>query len=170
MNTKKIVSLALFTALALILSLVESALPPLAPIPGIKLGLANIITLIVLLNYTARDAFLVLLVRVLLSSLFTGQAIYFLYSLSGALLCFASMWLVNKLLQNHFVFLTSMVGSIFHNTGQVLMAILLTKTFGVAAYLPILLVSGVLTGLFTGLCAYYSQKYLRPIFSNNIKK
>ncbi len=167
MNTKKIVSLALFTALALILSLVESTLPPLAPIPGIKLGLANIITLIVLLNYTARDAFLVLLVRVILSSLFTGQAVYFLYSLSGALLCYIAMWLVNKLLQKHFVFLTSMIGSLFHNTGQVLMAILLTKTLGVVAYLPILLVSGILTGLFTGLCAYYSQKYLSSLFVDN---
>lgn len=167
MKTKKIVSLALFTALALILSLIESAFPPLAPIPGIKLGLANIITLVVLLNYTGRDAFLVLLVRVILSSLFTGQAVYFLYSLSGALLCFAAMWLVNKLLQKHFVFLTSIVGSIFHNTGQVLMAILLTKTLGIAAYLPILLVSGILTGLFTGLCAFYSQKYLSSFFVDN---
>lgn len=170
MNTKKIVTLALFTALALILSLVESALPPLAPVPGIKLGLANIITLIVLLNYTPRDAFLVLLVRVLLSSLFTGQVIYLLYSLAGALLCFLAMWIVNRLLQKHFIFLTSITGSCFHNIGQILMAIFLTGTPGVAAYLPILLISGIVTGLFTGLCAHYTQRYLAPIRNQNLKK
>lgn len=169
MKTKKLVSLALFTALALILSLVESVFPPLAPIPGIKLGLANIITLMILLNGTPADAFLALLVRVLLSSFFTGQAIYLLYSLSGALLCFLAMWLVNRLLQKHFIFLTSVVGSCFHNIGQVLMAIILTRTMGVISYLPILLISGILTGLFTGLCAFYSQRYLAPIFFKNFK-
>lgn len=169
MKTKKIVSLALFTALALILSLVESAFPPLAPIPGIKLGLANIITLIILLNYTPADAFLALLVRVLLSSFFAGQAMYLLYSLAGALLCFLAMWLVNLLLQKHFIFLTSIVGSCFHNIGQVLMAIVLTRTVGVVSYLPILLISGILTGLFTGLCAFYSQRYLATIFNKTLK-
>lgn len=170
MKAKKIVSLALFTALALILSLVESAFPPLAPIPGIKLGLANIVTLIILLNHTPGDAFLVLLVRVLLSSLFTGQVMYLLYSLAGAILCFLSMWLVNKLLQKHFVFLTSIVGSCFHNIGQVLMAIIITGTMGVISYLPILLVSGIMTGLFTGLCAHYAGRYLAPIWNKNLKK
>ncbi len=169
MKTKKIVSLALFTALALILSLIESAFPPLAPIPGIKLGLANIITLIILLNYTPADAFLVLLVRVLLSSFFAGQAIYLLYSLAGALLCFLAMWFVNRLLQKHFIFLTSIIGSCFHNIGQILMAVLLTRTIGVTAYLPILLISGILTGLFTGLCAFYAQRYLAPHFLKNIQ-
>ncbi len=162
MKTKKLVSLALFTALALILSLVESMLPPLAPIPGIKLGLANIITLIILLNFTPSDAFLTLLVRVLLSSFFAGQAIYLLYSLAGAFFCFLSMWFVNRLLQKHFIFLTSMVGSCFHNIGQILMALLLTRTVGVLSYLPVLLVSGMITGLFTGLCTYYAQRYLSP--------
>lgn len=169
MKTKKMVTLALFVALALILSLAESAFPPLAPIPGIKLGLANIITLIILLNYTPADAFLALLVRVLLSALFAGQILYLLYSLAGALFCFFAMWFVNALLQKHFIFLTSIAGSIFHNIGQILMALLLTRTPGVLSYFPVLFVSGVLTGLFTGLCAFYSQRCLAPLLFRNQK-
>lgn len=167
MKTKKLVSLALFTALALILSLLESAFPPLAPIPGIKLGLANIITLILLLNFKPAETFCVLLARILLSAAFAGQAMSLLYSLAGGILCFGSMWFVNKLLKKHYIFLTSVVGSCFHNIGQILIAILLTKTLGVIAYLPVLLVSGILTGLFTGLCAFYSQRYLKPLISKN---
>ncbi|MBQ7955450.1 MAG: Gx transporter family protein [Lachnospiraceae bacterium] len=169
MKTKKIVSLALFTALALILSLIESAFPPLAPIPGIKLGLANIITLIILLNYTPADAFLALLVRIILTSFFAGQAMYLLYSMAGGLLCFLAMWSVHRLLKGHFVFLTSMMGGCFHNIGQVLMAFILTRTAGVLSYLPILLISGILTGLFTGLCAFYSQRYLAILFRSENK-
>ena len=167
MKTKKLVSLALFTALALILSLVEGTLPPLAPIPGIKLGLANIITLILLLNYTPADTFFVLLARILLSAMFAGQAMSLLYSLTGGLFCFVSMWVVNKLLKQHYIFLTSIIGSCFHNIGQIVIASLLTESLSVIAYLPILLVSGILTGLFTGLCAFYSQRCLKSLLSKN---
>ena len=84
--TKKLTTLSLLSAIALALYAVESALPPIVPIPGIKLGLANIITLVVLWKYSAKDAFFVLLVRILLATLFFGQAISLLYSLSGGLL------------------------------------------------------------------------------------
>ena len=85
--TKKLTTLSLLSAIALALYAVESALPPIVPIPGIKLGLANIITLVVLWKYYAKDAFFVLLVRILLAPLFFGQAISLLYSLAGGLLC-----------------------------------------------------------------------------------
>lgn len=163
MKTQKITTLSLLTAMALILSLVESALPPLAPIPGIKLGLANIITLIALLNFTPADTFVVLLVRILLSSFFAGQAMSLIYSLTGGILCFIAMLIVNRILHGHYVFLTSITGGIFHNLGQLLAAWMITRVAGVLTYLPILLISGILTGLFTGLCAFYSQKYLAPV-------
>ena len=79
--TKKLTTLSLLSAIALALYAVESALPPIVPIPGIKLGLANIITLVVLWKYSAKDAFFVLLVRILLATLFFGQVISLLYSL-----------------------------------------------------------------------------------------
>lgn len=162
MKIQKLTILALFTSLALIIFTIESAIPNLIPIPGIKLGLANIITLVVLCNYSAKDTFLVLIMRILLSAFFFGQAISLMYSLTGGFLCFISMLWMHKLLQGHFLFLTSIAGAIFHNLGQLAIAYLITKVPGVLAYLPFLLLSAVLTGLFTGLCAHFTQRYLMP--------
>lgn len=160
MRTKKLTTLAMFTTLALIIFTIESAIPPLVPIPGIKLGLANIITLVLLHNYSAKDTLLVILMRILLASFFFGQAVSLLYSLAGGLACFVAMVLTHRLLQGHFLFLTSMVGALFHNIGQLTVAYLITAVPGVLVYLPFLLLSGLITGLFTGLCAHFIQKYL----------
>ena len=159
-NTKKLTSLSLLAAIALALYAVESALPPIVPIPGIKLGLANIITLIVLWKYSAKDAFSVLLVRILLASMFFGQAISLLYSLSGGILCLLTMMLVKRLLHGHYLFLASMTGAVFHNLGQISIAFLLTSVPAVLVYLPFLLLSGLVTGLFIGLCARFTLRFL----------
>lgn len=162
MNIKKLTTLALFTALAMIIFSVESAIPPLLPIPGIKLGLANIITLVLLKNYSPKETLLVLLMRILLSSFLFGQAMSLMYSLAGGLMCFAAMLALNTLLKGHYIYLTGIVGGIFHNLGQIAVAFLITRTGAVIAYLPFLMISGILTGLFTGLCAHFLQKYLMP--------
>ena len=91
-TTRKLTTLSLLAAIALALYAVESALPPIVPIPGIKLGLSNIITLVVLWKYSAKDAFFVLLVRILLATMFFGQAMSLLYSLSGGILCLFVAW------------------------------------------------------------------------------
>ncbi len=160
MHTRNLSILALFSALALIISGLESALPPLVPLPGIRLGLANIVTLVLLYRYTAKDALLVLTVRILLSSLLFGQAVSLLYSLAGGLLSLLVMNGGNKLLNRHYLGLTSILGGISHNIGQITVALLLTQVPGVLAYLPFLMLSGILTGLFTGLCAHFMLKFL----------
>ena len=160
MNTKNLTTLSLLATIALALYAVESALPPIVPIPGIKLGLANIITLVVLWKYSGKDAFFVLFVRILLATLFFGQAISLLYSLSGGLLCLLSMLLVKQLLHGHYLFLASMTGAIFHNLGQIAIAFLLTSVPAVLVYLPFLLLSGLVTGLFIGLCAQFTLRFL----------
>lgn len=168
MNTSprnRLAVLALLTTLSLAVYAIESAIPPLVPIPGIKLGLANIITLVILSNGSGKDALLVLFVRILLSSLCFGQAVSLLYSLAGGLLCFLAMWLANRALQGHCLFLTSIFGAIFHNLGQIGIALLLTQTPGVLAYLPFLAISGIVTGLFTGLCAGFLNRRLKPLTS-----
>lgn len=161
MSTRKLTTLAVYTTIALVIFTVESAIPPLVPIPGIKLGLANIITLVILQIYSPKDAFFVLITRILLSPLLFGQAMSLLYSITGGIFCFTAMVLVQKQLQKHFLLLTGIVGAIFHNLGQLLVAYLLTAVPGVLTYLPFLLLSGILTGLFTGLCAHFSLKYLK---------
>ena len=90
-NIKKLTLLAVYTTIALTIFTAESFLPPLAPLPGIKLGLSNIVTLWLLMHTKARDALLVLLMRILLASFFAGQMVSLLYSLAGGLLCFA-LW------------------------------------------------------------------------------
>ena len=163
MHTRKLTILALFATLALVVYSVESLLPPVAPLPGIKLGLSNIVTLLVLHLYNAKDAALVLLARILLSALLFGQALSLLYSLCGGLLCFIVMALASGLLHRRFPELTSILGGIFHNIGQILVALLITAVPGVLVYLPYLLISGIVTGLFTGLCARFALHYLRRL-------
>lgn len=159
MQIRKLTTLALYTTLALIIYSVESLIPPLVPIPGIKLGLSNIITLVVLTKYSPKDTLFLLTARILLSTFLFGQAMSLLYSLAGGLLSFVAMVPVQHLLQKHFIYLTAIVGALFHNIGQLLVAFLLTSVPGVLTYLPFLIVSAVLTGLFTGLCAHFTLKH-----------
>ncbi len=162
MSIRKLTTLAMFTTLALIIYSIESAIPPLVPIPGIKLGLANIITLVILKLYSPKDTFMVFITRILLSTVLFGQAVSLLYSLMGGICCFLAMVLINRMLQQHFIFLTSIIGALAHNMGQLLVAYLLTAVPGVLIYAPFLLLSGILTGLFTGFCAHFTLKYLLP--------
>lgn len=162
MSLRKLTTLALYTTLSLAVYAIESTIPPLVPLPGIKLGLANIITLILLRHYTARDAFLVLIARLLLSTLLFGHVLSLLYSLTGGIFSFAIMYISNRLLQKKLPFLTGALGGLSHNLGQLLIAFAVTATAGVFAYLPYLAISGILTGLFTGLCAYFTERYLLP--------
>ena len=159
MSLKKLTLLSLFTTISLAVYAIESAVPPLVPIPGIKLGLANIVTLVLLRRFRAGDALLVLCCRILLSALLFGQALSLLYSLAGGLASLLVMWLVMKLLRKQWIFLTGAMGGLTHNTGQLLTAWMITATDGVFAYLPFLVLSGVITGLFTGLCARFLDKY-----------
>ena len=160
---RRLTTLALLTAAALMIYGLESLIPPLGPVPGIKLGLANVVTLTVIKRYGIRDAFLVLLARILLSGFFFGSLMSMSYSLCGGMLCLLTIWLINLLLMGHFLFLTSCMGAIAHNLAQLCVAYFITKTAGVFAYLPFLMISGVVTGLFTGMCAHFTLCHLpRP--------
>lgn len=162
MKLKRLTALALYVTLSLAVYAVESAIPPLIPIPGIKLGLSNIITLILLHHYSLRETALVLTARILLSTLLFGQFMSFFYSLSGGFLSLLAMFLICRLLHTKKVFLTGAVGGLTHNLGQLLTAYALTATPGVLSYLPFLVLSGILTGLFTGFAASFTDKYLLP--------
>lgn len=160
MSVKKITVLALFTTISLALYGAESALPPLVPIPGVKLGLANIITLILLRHASVRDALWVLAARILLASLLFGNGLSLLYSLLGGLCSLLCMAFCTKLLQKKMTFLTGAVGGLTHNIGQLFTAFLVTLSPAAAAYLPFLILSGILTGLFTGLCGEFAGRHL----------
>lgn len=160
MSVKKLTTLSLFTTISLAVYAIESAIPPLVPLPGIKLGLANIVTLVLLRRFSAKDALLVLTCRIFLSALLFGQALSLLYSLLGGLASLFVMALVMKILQKKWLFLAGATGGLAHNIGQILTAWAITATEGVFAYLPFLILSGVITGLFTGFCASFLDRYL----------
>lgn len=162
MPVKKLTLLALYTTIALAIYAVESLIPPLVPIPGIKLGLANIITLFVLSKHTAKDAFCVLFARILIAGFLFGQVLSILYSLAGGLLCLLVMVLIQQLLQKHFLPITSIFGALAHNAGQLLVAIIIVKSISPLAYLPFFILSAIITGLFTGICALFADKAISP--------
>jgi heptaprenyl diphosphate synthase len=164
MSAARLTHLALYTVLAMALYGAESLLPPLFPIPGIKLGLSNLVTLIVLRRWGGKDAFLVLLARILLSSLVLGQMMGFFYSLIGGMFSFCTMVIVSKLLRGHFIILISITGAIAHNIGQILTAVLITLSPAVLAYLPYLIISGIVTGCFIGLLAGLLSRYRLEVF------
>lgn len=160
METKKLTSLALYATLSLAIYAAESALSPLIPLPGFKLGLANIVTLLLLRRYSPKEAALTLTVRILLCALLFGQFLSLLYSLSGGFLSLLVMCLTDRALQKKLPLLTGAMGGLAHNGGQLLTALAVTATPGVLAYLPLLLPAGILTGTFTGLCAWLVHRYL----------
>ncbi|MBQ9413396.1 MAG: Gx transporter family protein [Oscillospiraceae bacterium] len=155
MDTKRLTKLALLTAVSLILFTVEAQLPAPVPIPGVKLGLANIITVYAMFAYGPRDTLIILLIRVFLGSVFAGAMVTLLYSLGGGLLCFVLMLLLRRLVTEKQLWVCSVLGAAAHNLGQTVVAFALFRSWAVAAYLPLLLLSGMIAGAFTGLCAQF---------------
>lgn len=158
MNTKKLTRLALLTALALIIFIVELQFPDIIPIPGVKLGLANIITVYGVYKYSAKEVAMIVVSRVVLGSFFSGNISAMMYSMSGAIMCLAGMLLIKRIVPINFIWLSSILGAILHNTGQMVTALLVTKTIAVASLYPFLIVSGCIAGAFTGMCAQFLIK------------
>lgn len=150
---KKLSQMALLTAVALALHVIEAAIPSPVPIPGVKLGLANIITVCAVFSFGPGAAAMILIARILLGSLFAGQIMSLLYSLAGGLLCLLVMILLRRIVSPRQVWVCSVVGAVAHNLGQILVAMLVTGTPSIIVYLPVLLLSGIAAGLFTGLAA-----------------
>ena len=161
MKLKKTLYLALLTAVSLILFVLENQIPAPVPVPGVKLGLGNVIVVCVLFLYGRREALAVLLVKVLLSAILTGNLGALAYSLTGGLLSLGAMCLLKGLLNEKQLWAASVIGAMFHNLGQLLAAMFIAGTPGLIAYLPVLLLSGMVTGLFTGLAAQAVVRRLR---------
>lgn len=155
MQTHRLVRGALLTAVALTIFMVEAQIPAPVPIPGIKLGLANIVTLYALFVLGPWDALGILLARILLGSLFAGNMMVLLYSLAGGLLCWAISCGLKKIMTLRQIWLCSIFGAIAHNLGQMSVAVAITRTPGLLVYLPALMLSGVIAGAFTGWAAQF---------------
>ena len=150
MKTKKVAMLGLTIALAMIMSYIEALVPLSFAVPGIKMGLANIVIIFVLYKIGTKEAILVSLIRVILVSLLFSNVMAMAYSIAGATLSLSVMWLLKKTDKFSFVGV-SIAGGIMHNVGQIIMAVILLGTEQIALYLPVLMITGTATGVVIGI-------------------
>ena len=150
MKTKKVAMLGLCIALAMIMSYIEVLVPLSFAVPGIKMGLANIVIIFVLYKIGTKEAILVSLIRVILVSLLFSNVMAMAYSIAGAVLSLSVMWLLKKTDRFSFVGV-SIAGGIMHNVGQIIMAVILLGTEQIALYLPVLIITGTVTGVVIGI-------------------
>ena len=160
-KTRKLTLMALLTAIALTIFVIENQIPAPVPIPGVKRGLANIITLIAMKLLGKKEAGAVLLVRILMGAMFAGSPSTLLFSAAGGLLAYLVMCLTVDLFGENQLWIVSALAGLAHNAGQLLACVLVVKTPGVFAYAPVLAASGVITGIFTGLAAQALLKALK---------
>ena len=162
-RTKRLTLLAVLTAAALCVFVLEAQLPPLTPVPGIKLGLANIFTLFALCVLDAKSALALLLVRVVLGSLVTGQVSAMGYSLAGGLLSLIVLLLLHRKIPESQLWALSILSAMAHNLGQLLLASVVMGTAAIFWYAPILLLAAIVTGAFTGLTAQVVLQHWKKI-------
>ena len=150
MKTQKLTVMALTTAIALVLSFIESQIPAFVAVPGVKMGLPNIAIVYDLYRLGWKEAAMISLIRLVLVSLLFGSAASFLYSFAGAVLSLLGMTLLKK--TGKFTeIVVSVAGGVLHNIGQIAMASIILETDALRYYLPFLLVSGILAGVVIGL-------------------
>lgn len=154
-KTRKLTLLSMLCAIALTIFMVEAQIPPLTPIPGIKMGLANIITVFAVFAIGPKDAAAVLFVRIFLGAVFAGNFSTIFYSGAGGLCAILVTIVSRKILTKKQLWIAGVLGAIAHSVGQMAMAITITQTVGLIAYLPVMIGASVLSGSFTGLCAQY---------------
>lgn len=165
MKTKKITEMGLLLAVSLVLSYFETLLPVFIAVPGVKLGLANVITMLILYRFHAKAAFFFMTLRVVMTGFLFSGISGIIYSFVGGLFCILIMSLAKR-----FSFFStlgvSMLGAIFHNLGQILVACVVMENSHILYYLPVLCLSGILAGVIIG----YITKLILEKFSEILPK
>lgn len=155
MPIRKLTRLSLLSAIALTIFMVEAQIPALVPVPGVKLGLANIVTVFTVFALGAGEGVAVLAVRIFLGAVFAGNFSTIFYSAAGGTLAILTTIGLKKILKSNQLWVAGCLGAVAHSVGQMLMAVLLTGTPGLFVYLPVMIAVSILTGCFTGLCAQF---------------
>lgn len=153
MKVKKLTVMALLCAIALTIFMIEAQIPPVIPIPGVKLGLSNIVTVFSVFVLGPLEAAVILFGRIFLGAVFAGNFSSILYSASGGLLAILVTIGLLRILSVRQLWVAGCLGAIAHSVGQMTAAVLVMGTVSIAIYLPIMIVCSIVTGLFTGLCA-----------------
>lgn len=155
MKTKKLTVLSLLCAIALTIFMVEAQIPPIVPLPGVKLGLANIVTVFAVFALGAKEAAAVLFVRIFLGAVFAGNFSTIFYSAAGGICAIGVTILLRKILTTKQLWVAGCLGAIAHSVGQMAVAMMLTGTPSIVIYLPVMIAISIVTGAFTGLCAQF---------------
>ena len=169
MKTRKLTQMAMLTAIALTIFMIEAQIPAPVPIPGIKLGLANIVTVFAVFALGPKEAASVLFVRIFLGAVFAGNFSTILYSGAGGLCAILVAIGLRKILTHHQLWVAGALSAIGHSIGQMAMAIAVTGTPSLAVYLPVMILCSVITGLFTGLCAQFVLNRGKKIWKTFLK-
>jgi len=168
-KTHRMVFLAILATNSLILYIIEGMLPVPFVAPGAKLGLANIITVISLYLFGFFDTFIVLFVRILLATLFASLPSTFFYSIGGGVLSLFAMYFAKSIGKSNISEVgVSVVGAVFHNIGQMLVASLIVQNINIMVYLPVLMIAGIGTGVFVGLTAKFVLKHWGKLKNLNL--
>jgi len=158
---QKMIYLSILVTFGLVLHIIENMIPVPFPIPGAKLGLANIISLLAIVMYGLKEGLAVNILRCIIGALLTGSTVSLIYSLSGAILSTLMMALFYRYFKKTFSMVgISIIGGVTHNIAQVTVAGIILSTFGLYVYLPFLMVIGLFTGFFTGLAAAFIRESL----------
>ena len=158
-KTKKIAFASLFTVLALMFSYIESLFPLPVPIPGIKIGIANLVILIALYRFNFKIAFLINMVRIVVSGLLFSGLFGIIYSFAGGMLSLFIMYILMKTKLFSMVGV-SMAGGVMHNLGQLFVACIIMETPSLMSYFSVLLFSGIISGIVIGVIAYLIERRL----------
>ncbi len=164
MSTKRITSIAVLTAIALTIFIAEAQIPVLIAVPGIKLGLSNIITLVAAYLLSRRDAGIILMLRIFLGSVFSSSMLTFFYSAAGGLCAFAVICIMYKLFDEKQIWAVSVIAAMAHNIAQLLVAIAIMNSPDIIWFTPWLVIAAVVTGTFTGIAAQLSLARLKKIY------
>lgn len=164
-RTKKLTALSILTAASLCVFVLEAQLPPLVPVPGVKLGLSNIFTLFAYDMLGASAALALLVIRICLGSVITGHISALGYSLCGGLLSYIVLRLLHRKFPAGQFWVLSILCAIGHNLGQILLAVFIMGSHMILWYFPALILSALITGAFTGLSC---QLVLRRLKENRL--
>lgn len=163
MSTKRLAADATLTAIALTIFMIEAQIPLTLAIPGIKLGLSNIVTLIAVYLLSKKDAGAILILRIIMGSVFSGNLLALIYSMAGGALSFAILCLASKVLGEKQIWAAGILSAIAHNLGQLVSAAFVINSAAVFAYTPVLIIAAILTGAFTGYCAQFTVLRLKNL-------
>lgn len=155
MKTKKLTVMAILTAVALTIFVLEAQIPPIVPLPGVKLGLSNIITVFAVFALGPGEAAAILACRIFLGAVFAGNFSSIFYSAAGGLCAILVTIGLRRILTTTQLWVAGALGAVAHSIGQMAMAVLLTGTPAILIYLPVMVGISIVTGLFTGLCAQF---------------